>query len=171
LNPQEKLDYASRLARKYVGRDPRLDAHRDDFVQEAYLGIEIACKKYDPSRGASLETLMHSWARCYMSRYLYRDVIHHAKRIAPPRWEGDDQLTAVPDTADGPDVELGRQQALEHFLGPELDKRLKHFRQSLRPRVRAIVAARLKGATLQEVGTEFGLTRERVRQITERVGL
>ncbi len=54
------------------------------------------------------------------------------------------------------------------LLNKEADAAVYQLLDSLKPRERSIVVSRAEGKTLQEIGDEIGVTRERIRQIEDK---
>lgn len=77
------------------------------------------------------------------------------------------QISLLPSNAEGVDTLL-----LKHQLKTMLRDKLALFRETITPREIVILEKRLLAEsplTLQEVGEEFGISRERVRQLEERL--
>ncbi|NNL85650.1 MAG: RNA polymerase factor sigma-32 [Myxococcales bacterium] len=106
------------------------------------------------------------------------DVLHMEQRLA----EGEVSLSTPLSSQNGQGavlgdlVDSGERGPDEHFADAQLREtfmaHVRDFAAELEPRERAIVDRRVlsdEPATLQELGTEFGVSRERVRQIERRV--
>ncbi len=90
---------------------------------------------------------------------------------APVSARGDGEGAVVGDfvasSATGAEEHVADEQLRETFM-----KHVREFAEELEPRERAIIDRRVladEPATLQELGTEFGVSRERVRQLERRV--
>jgi RNA polymerase sigma factor (sigma-70 family) len=138
-----------------------------DAIQEGQLGLIHAVGKFHPDKGR-LSTYAKAWVLNYLQRFL-----------------GDDRLIHIPEylrgsTQDSPsfknvldiDKEGGARMMnafyendLESFLLSEDVRASMHI---LTDRERTILTDRAHGVTLKALGEQFGITRERVRQIQNR---
>lgn len=45
---------------------------RDELIQEGYIGLILACRKYNPEMNVELSTYSSYWIRSYISKYIKR---------------------------------------------------------------------------------------------------
>lgn len=55
----------------------------EDIVQEGFIGLTVAARRFDPSRGARLSTFASFWVRAYMINFVVRS--HGPVRIGTTR--------------------------------------------------------------------------------------
>lgn len=170
-----KVKYARAFVSRFVRKDPNLAPHKDDLVQEALIGIMVAGQRFDPTRGAKLSTVEWTWMFAKVTRFINFYILPHRGERSV-KYRGDDEvdaLTDCPDEGTLADAKVQLSHDWEWFVKTELPERVrKNFRNpAARERVQAMALARVQGATLQEVGDQFGVTRERVRQITAKLNL
>jgi RNA polymerase sigma-32 factor len=195
----------------------------DDLVQEGFVGLFEAIRRFDPERGLRLSTYAQYWIRATLHDLVYRQAsaVRPARRKDMPlAWRlrrerrrleatlGED--TQVIDEALAQrsgatlekvrqlDTPAGRVVSLDEpregggtradtLADPEpladervgsldLQGRVREALDSLElsPRERAILDDRLlaesaNAATLSEIASRFGVSRERIRQIEERL--
>jgi RNA polymerase sigma-32 factor len=91
--------------------------------------------------------------------------------LQAPAWSGGDDGREVGDTLAG-STTSAEQNVGDAELRRVFMERTRDFAQQLSPRDRRIVDARIlaeEPLSLQELGTEFGVSRERVRQLEARI--
>lgn len=169
------------------GRAPTSPSHvrRDDLVQDAVVGLMRAVDLFEPGRDCAFSTYAMPW----IEQAIRRAVQRHAL-VRPPygmRDENGDHPPTMALSTDAPanfgrgsrpgakrdaldllleDDALAAHDELEHVRHVSDLRRLYERRAGrLRPRERRILDRRLDGASLQQIGDEIGLTRERVRQL------
>lgn len=60
--------YANKIINRY---NLKLNVdQKNEIYQEGYLGLVLACRKYDKSKGASLSTYSYFWINRYVYKYL-----------------------------------------------------------------------------------------------------
>lgn len=165
----DKLKYAKAFVTQYLRRDVHLAPHADDLVQEALMGIMEAAKRFDPSRGGSLATVEWVWMQAKCSRYLAK-VLRFREDEVVVRTVGGEEMDALNSCADeGTSPEVAVQEAHDYmwFVNAELPRRVKSKRLKGEAATRAhdMALARLKGASLRDIGDMFNVSRERARQI------
>jgi RNA polymerase primary sigma factor len=170
---QHNLAFVVAIARKRRRGVVRLD----DMIQEGNLGLLHAIDKFDPDAGTRFATYACWWIRAYIGKYLMK-----ARSAVRPRSgtiaqsdvsldmpvgdeSGATHLDRLEDDASGPE---------DTFLAKEDGVEVREALERLRPRVGAlgweIIHSRLQREqrrTLREIGEEWGLSRERVRQVEE----
>ena len=212
------LRFVVKIANEYRGYGLRLL----DLVQEGNIGLMMAVKKFDPTRGTRLITYAVWWIRAYIQNYIMRSwslvkigTTQMQKRLffklaqtrnALRNLTGAEQLEEIALELDvdedvvaemsqrmgrrdtSLDVELVEGEGYtmlstlpdqsdnqEDLLLAHEEQRLNTARTSaalaiLKPRERQIIEKRILAevpSTLQELSDEFGISRERVRQIEQ----
>lgn len=170
IRANEGLVYS--IARKYAGKARGL-LDVEDLAQHGRIGLLVAIRKYDPSRGCALSTVAHLWIRQAIARAIdgadFVRVPAHALAagvepavvlsidFASLGEDGEgtlaDLLPAPDDTAAAAIANVWTEEALSR----------------LEPRSRAAVELHvLQERTLEEVGAVAGLTREGTRMLVRR---
>ena len=212
------LRFVVKVANEYRGYGLRLL----DLVQEGNVGLMMAVKKFDPSRGTRLITYAVWWIRAYIQNYIMRSwslvkigttqmqkklffklaqtrnallnqtgsediediareldvnqeiVIEMSQRMGRrdasldvelTEGEGYTLLHTLPDKADNQETLLLANE--ERRLNAE---RTQAALSILNPRERSIITQRILAdppATLQDIADEYGVSRERIRQIEQ----
>jgi len=212
------LRFVVKVANEYRGYGLRLL----DLVQEGNVGLMMAVKKFDPSRGTRLITYAVWWIRAYIQNYIMRSwslvkigttqmqkklffklaqtrnallnqtgsediediareldvnqeiVIEMSQRMGRrdasldvelTEGEGYTLLHTLPDKADNQETLLLANE--ERRLNAE---RTQAALSILNPRERSIITQRILAdppATLQDIANEYGVSRERIRQIEQ----
>ena len=155
------LPLAHWIVNRWSKHHPEL---RDEFTQEAGLAVLIAAVKYDPARhNASWPGFAAQSVRWALSRYLQK-LAERRRRFPEARPVVDDdgeKTNAVEYVGGDPDPTQDPARAA-------VAARARAAVAALPPRQRQVVKARyleVPGRTLEAVGGELGVTRERVRQI------
>ena len=212
------LRFVVKVANEYRGYGLRLL----DLVQEGNVGLMMAVKKFDPSRGTRLITYAVWWIRAYIQNYIMRSwslvkigttqmqkklffklaqtrnallnqtgsediediareldvnqeiVVEMSQRMGRrdasldvelTEGEGYTLLHTLPDKADNQETLLLADE--ERRLNTE---RTQAALSILNPRERSIITQRILAdppATLQDIADEYGVSRERIRQIEQ----
>ena len=212
------LRFVVKVANEYRGYGLRLL----DLVQEGNVGLMMAVKKFDPSRGTRLITYAVWWIRAYIQNYIMRSwslvkigttqmqkklffklaqtrnallnqtgsediediareldvnqeiVVEMSQRMGRrdasldvelTEGEGYTLLHTLPDKADNQETLLLAEE--ERRLNTE---RTQAALSILNPRERSIITQRIltdPPATLQDIADEYGVSRERIRQIEQ----
>ena len=166
------------LSRWYIERYP---CSRDDILQEGFIGLLAAARKFDPAKGCRFSTYACLWVRQAIRRWQQCQVptIAVPVRLQRTKVSDDDQrFLAAARRAVRPCVSLpgdGFGQLVANPCGTDFDagetsKRLRALLLGLDDRSRHVIDRYygLGGGdpeTLAEIGKSFGLTRERIRQI------
>ena len=155
LTPEQQQLFADniRLAYKFsrTVRAPG-DMSREEWQAECLYALVLAVETWNPSRGA-LSTMVH-----YLVRYAR---FNHIRRLHTKR-RGFGQTRALGDL----EHHLGREADLDS--GMEMDEvRVQADRLiSTLPAIhQQVIRGRMAGRTLKDIGSDFGVTRERARQI------
>lgn len=212
------LRFVVKVANEYRGYGLRLL----DLVQEGNIGLMMAVKKFDPTRGTKLITYAVWWIRAYIQNYIMRSwslvkigTTQMQKKLffklaqtrnALRNLTGSEQLEDIAQELEvnenvvaemsqrmgsrdtSLDVELieGEGYTLLSTLADESDsqedlllaheehqlntERTSAALETLKPRERHIIEQRILAdppRTLQDLADEFGISRERIRQIEQ----
>lgn len=142
----------------------------DDLIQEGRLGIGRAHQSFDASRGFKFLTYASSWIRHYIKRYCgdhsttVRVPCHKRGKVAMHMASldaeiGEDGFTLA-------DTMGSDETTTEDASRREEWERISRLMGGLSEREQAILRGRFyENKTLDEIGTEHGLTRERIRQV------
>lgn len=143
------LRWINALARRRLG-----PADEDDLVAVGCEAMTIAIARFDPERGVRLTTYARAWLRQRLSRY-----------AAGERQAWALSLDAAGDELDAPtlhdrvdDKDAATVDELAEV--PHMRRRLAATLPRLRPRDRRLLEARARGATLDVLAAEIGLTRQ-----------
>jgi RNA polymerase sigma factor (sigma-70 family) len=174
LQPPPEDDFlglASRFVDWFLRRWPGLSSHAEDLRQEAAIGAMLAAKKFDPSRNVSF--VVYAWWRMrgQVTRYL-RSAFDRPKMLR-------ELAASVPSPLSRTDaVQLPCDAAtVIALLRPVLEEATRPIRKRMYPRKLGASARRdvelflavLKGESMAEAGRRFGISRERARQLVERL--
>ena len=137
------------LVRWRAGTYRSVDADtRDDLISIGNLAVFDALRTYKPGKGA-----FTSWVTQWIHARMYTAVRSTSRRVA--------YLDEFAEHQREPEMPLNADEALE---ADEEGYVLRRAVASLRAPHRAVIQARLKGKTLEQVGKELGITKEATRQ-------
>lgn len=142
----------------------------DDLVQEGRLGVMKAHEKFDPSINPHFPTYAGYWIRAYIRNVCMaqgrtvrvppkaqRDA-HHSGKTMPLRNSNVDDLAPF---LRAPEPEEDHRKLFRGVLDQAM--------RQLKPREKRALQMRFfEERTLEYIGDEFGVTRERARQICEK---
>lgn len=159
-DPEAHQALVKNLLRRFAGEQPV----SVDMLSDANYGTALACLKYDPER-------LFKGKRVRFITFLYHCVIHEltkgrkARQSFIPVREGHSLLQI--DSPNSPDI---ADQSFEKATEIESDiiEKLRWAVDHLEDRDREIIRLRLAGETLEQIGDQMNLTRERVRQLQDR---
>jgi RNA polymerase sigma-32 factor len=170
-----------------------------DLIQEGNVGLMEAVQRFDPYQGVKLSTYAVYWIRAYILKYIldnmrsvrlgttraqrklfYRteqDVVDMEQRLARPDLSIDAPVRSEDGSATYGDFMSADSASAEERIGEsELRsvflEQIEEFKHQLEPRDRQILEERVlaeEPRTLADMGDEFGVTRERVRQLEARI--
>ena len=154
------------VAKRYAGRGlPFLD-----LIQEGNLGLMKAAEKFEPERGFKFSTYATWWIR----QSITRAIADQGRTIRIPVHLVE-SINRVKKTAGELLRRTGREPTAEEIaaqldMEPARVRELMNVLKSLTPREERVIALRFgledgRARTLEELGREFNVTRERVRQI------
>ena len=160
---------AVRAARRQ--RRSRIDY--EDLVQEGLLALYVAALAYEPSKGS-----FGAYARVVVRRRVVRAAVEGRLpvKVDPDRWlaaRAADARSEIAAVSENPVVvHPDGALVLDGIASPERDAEreadhaiaARHLR-ALPERERRIVEQRSQGRSLDAVGSELGLSRERTRQL------
>lgn len=134
----------------------------DMALSDGFLGLLRAAELYDPAHGGKFSTYAVGWIRQAMQTGYRKH--HHLIRLpreknTQPKFLRDSYtLHSIEERRSGQDV---RRESVREGVHYALQK--------LYPvRDREIIKKRLEGMTLKEIGIQYGVTRERIRQREKR---
>lgn len=174
--------WASAVARRVHRRFPRLMADRDDFVQNANIGLLEAIDRYDPARGIAFQAYAMARVRGSVFNGL-RAILggqaaeRYQERLETLQTQDEDPFDALvgsivglgigyllDDAAAGLVVEP--QDGLRYAEDREIATRLTRALDQLPPRHRAIVVRHYFEFTpFVDLAEEWGVTKGRISQL------
>lgn len=210
------LRFVVKIANEYRGYGLKML----DLVQEGNIGLMMAVKKFDPTRGTRLITYAVWWIRAYIQNYIMRSwslvkigTTQMQKKLffklaqtrnALRNQTGEEHLEAIAEELEAdedivaemsqrmgnrdtsldleltegegytllqslPDNNDDQETVLLHHEEQQLNSsRTSQALKTLKPRERHIIEQRILAdspSTLQEIADQYGISRERVRQI------
>lgn len=147
-----QLRWVFRIASKYTGQGVELP----DLIQCGNRVLLLCVDRFEPERGIRLSTLVGFSVKRALHQIANRQAKKHS--VAPvsiervPRQMLTDKATPHPEDA---------------TARIELIEQVQQAIQSLPPRDRLVIRARMQGRIYRDIGEEIGVSTERVRQITE----
>ena len=154
------------VAKRYAGRGlPFLD-----LIQEGNLGLMKAAEKFEPDRGFRFSTYATWWIRQSITR-----AIADQGRVIRIPVHLVESINRVKKTTGELLRKNGREPTAEEIavrldMEPDRVRELANVLKSLTPREERVLTLRFgledgQARTLEELGKEFNVTRERIRQI------
>jgi RNA polymerase sigma factor (sigma-70 family) len=138
----------------------------DELVAEGVIGLVRAIQMFDPGKGTELAPIATWHIRQRMVRAARRawGLVHVPVHANAP--EADvSRLPGIPLDAPGAEPADLEPTPEDAYAAAELRDRLRRLVDDLDERSAHVMIRRLDFATLDVIGAELGLTRERVRQI------
>lgn len=151
-----------RIAARFGARTPYEES---DQFQSGFIGLMIAARHYDPSRGTTFAGYACKWIMAYIKQWTvgkYRST-HYRPTFTFTDLHYLDDL-------DDADPTIGAEvDPCDAACSDEVNSRVRGVMRVLDARSCRMVEQRVMlGRTLEEVGSEYGVTRERARQIVEK---
>jgi RNA polymerase primary sigma factor len=161
----------------------------DDLCSASLLGLEIASRKFDPTRGVSFAAYARPWIKGEITALFKQDPVAKAVKECEDQQTGDGvdlhkpKYLFLDDTVEIDDEKgCTRHELIEGNRSEDEDAVLAEVGEigRLRDQLNAVMDVTLdnreriifesrflpdKATTLEEFGTKFGISRERVRQI------
>lgn len=165
---------------KWLKRHPRLKNQKDDLVQDGFVGLMKAYKCFDPAKG---KFFAHAWNHVsFAVRVGVTKIIGmtsrptHYKPLRTEVWKNDYSAVDAEGVPVSPASLRGNGRTPEEIvmlqeLADGLSRRLRGRDGDIyRKRLEAedtYAGGILRGTSAASIGEEYGLSRERVRQITK----
>jgi RNA polymerase primary sigma factor len=149
---KEHLPFIRMIASKYHNI-----IDKEDLIQEGVLGLMRATETFDESRNIKFLTYASYWIKAYIGRYLTKGQKH-----LPTEDMEELNTTALTETVEADMI----YQDLQEKTYDELTK------SGVKTRDLDIVLSRYlseEPCTLQELGDKYGVSRQRIKQIEERM--
>lgn len=161
------LHTETRKLNHIIGKDDCYSVDEDDCRQELMLVLLKAISRYDHRAGANFFTVLHN---------------HHATASVIGRKRKLHQFSAVRAAVEG-ELDLATLKPVDQLrkshdhgeaskdmaeLSDEYQKAVSCMNSCLDDREFDILRSRAFGETLEEIGTRYGVSRERIRQIEKR---
>ncbi len=171
-----------RLVLWMARRFPRMGIDLSDLVEEGILGLMTAARKFDSDRGTRFTTYAYYWVRQKMFRALH----NQCNAIRWPVWKAPELISAclkgktegltpgekpvVNALWDLSLASLKTSDPTDFRAIAEIRSAVDYVLRELKPIERKVISRRFgigcdSEQTLEEIGHDFGLTRERIRQI------
>lgn len=159
----ENLGLVHMFVRRVMSRRMIPDHHKDDIVQAGTIGLMRALAKFDVDKGTKISTYAWWWIRIYANRAIQDlDLIRVGRdhRSAAIVLRGPDPRRGVDPYDD--DVLEGRADDVDEAL---MLRSLRVSMQRLPANLQDLLTRRMEGATLEQIGRDWSLSRERIRQL------
>ncbi len=170
-NDIDVMDHVGLVCQIAAQHGARIPYEETDHFQSGFLGLMIAKRHFDPSRGFTFATYATHWIRSYIRRGtvgVYRSVYYRpvltftdlARSVNLSRGcdfdEIDPTVSAEPDPREAAQSE-------------EVGDRVRSIIRVLDKRSASIVERHvMNGETLEECGKSYGVTRSRAQQIVQK---
>lgn len=150
-----------RLALK-AARSYRLNFESEDVAQEAYLGLNLAIKKYKKGTGMTLSGYIYKYVRWHLSRKFVTPMTRKKNQI---HIEGEDEIRFSPTSIEQEELEnIAAPHAENDSLHGALDS-IEQMTAGLTEQQRRVVTEYCGGKTYQQIADAMGVTRQRIEQI------
>jgi RNA polymerase sigma factor (sigma-70 family) len=138
----------------------------DDAMQEAYIALVRAAELFNPTLGIKFSTYAYNSMRNRLTRWSYSQRLIHFPHSAAKSGATRPKCYRWPDVSSMTFVEDHRQDG-EAWLEWKDERRAMRelMKQRIPPRWRWILKQRFKGRTLEAIGKDLHLSKERIRQI------
>ncbi len=141
-----------------------------DLINEGNLGLIRAAERFDETRGFKFISYAVWWIRQSIFQAKILEAFHddsHQLSVDAPFSEGDDACCLLDILPNEAAVMADKHLVLES-LRAEIISALSLLNEKERKIIEAFFGINQSEKTLEEIGNEYGLTRERVRQIKEK---
>lgn len=177
IDPAKHVGLVYSVAKRYTGRGVELN----ELAAEGTIGLMSAAKQFNPSHGTRFSTYARWWIEAAITRFLEKNRIVHVpvnvvkKRKKAGTLRRDLSLNVPVHIDEGSttwldDLADDKASPLDAAILSERRELVRIELKALPKRTRNMVRLRFEdSATLEEIGRQYDLSRERVRQILEGV--
>ncbi|MGF7185536.1 RNA polymerase sigma factor (sigma-70 family) [Desulfitispora alkaliphila] len=134
----------------------------EDYLQQSFIILYTAAKKYDPARGAKFSTFLFTFLNGALSRYRYQKGVDKGLASIDETVHNQTDTNVVEMLAD-PEAEF-EDDVIEEVAKEQLKNAVEEILGEIPPDLAQVLRLRMQDATLKECAAACGVSSERVRQ-------